>query len=131
VETLKAGLKAADSGERYWAALGLLMQKRHQELQGALNDPAPSVRIVAAEAIGRFGAEQDLQKALDVLIGLSAADTNGAYVSMQALNAIQSLGAKAESLKPKLRTLQTKDPNAPARPNDYAFRMVRTLLNEK
>jgi uncharacterized sulfatase len=126
---LLASLKDSDSGVRYWAALGLLMLERHAELAGSLNDPAPAVRIVAAEAQGRFGAPESLPKALDTLLALSDAAVNSAYVSMQALNAIQSIGKKAESVKPRLAALQVRDPRAPARANEYAARMVKTLLS--
>jgi uncharacterized sulfatase len=126
---LVASLKDSDSGVRYWAALGLLMLERHTELAGSLNDPAPAVRIVAAEAQGRFGAPESLPKALDTLLALSDAAVNSAYVSMQALNAIQSIGKKAAGAKPKLAELQVRDPKAPARVNEYAPRMVKTLLS--
>lgn len=124
------GLRDSDSGVRYWAALGLLMQQRADELLPVMNDPAASVRIVAAEAVGRFGDASQLPRVLDTLIGLAAADVHGAYVSMQALNAIEALGEKAASLKPKLKTLQTTDPSVGPRPNDYAFRLVKTMLGE-
>jgi uncharacterized sulfatase len=130
VPKLQACLKDADSGVRYWGALGLLMQARKAELAGALNDPAPAVKIVAAEALGRFGDESDLKRAMETLVALAPADKNGAYVSMQALNAVEAIGAKANPWKPQLANIATNDPNAPTRPNDYVHRMLKQLLEQ-
>ncbi|MDA1276342.1 MAG: sulfatase-like hydrolase/transferase [Verrucomicrobia bacterium] len=101
IPVLKRALKDSDSAVRYWAALGLLMREQsgvapnRVELIAALEDSSPYVRIVAAEAIGRYGLETELKAALDTLVTLGPLDKNGAFVSMAALNAIDSLGAKA------------------------------------
>ncbi|MCR4415508.1 MAG: sulfatase-like hydrolase/transferase, partial [Thermoguttaceae bacterium] len=58
VPKLREGLKAADSGVRYWAATGLLIRgaaavaAARQDLRAALRDESPSVRIAAAWALG-------------------------------------------------------------------------------
>ncbi|HVW36091.1 MAG TPA: sulfatase-like hydrolase/transferase, partial [Pirellulales bacterium] len=65
-----ADAAGSDSAVRYWAALGILMrgesgvESAHAELTRALSDASPYVQIVAAEALGRYGNEQDLQKIL-------------------------------------------------------------------
>ena len=63
---LRAGLKDADSGVRYWAAQGLLIRgpsavaAAREDLRAALNDDSPTVRIVAARALGEYGNAEDL-----------------------------------------------------------------------
>ena len=52
---LEKRLKDPDSAVRYWAALGLLMRGIKQPLENSLTDASPYVRIVAAEALGRYG----------------------------------------------------------------------------
>ena len=67
-------MTANDSATRYWGAMGFLMQGKdgvafnHDILIDALEDPSDQVKIVAAEAIGRYGAEvDDLVQALPIL----------------------------------------------------------------
>ena len=52
-----------DSAVRYWGAMGLLMQEKagvkkgHAKLLEALNDKSPYVRVIAAEALGKYGSK--------------------------------------------------------------------------
>jgi hypothetical protein len=58
---LRKAIGDKDSGIRYWGTMGVFMRGKdavstaRTDLQRALNDPAPTVRIVAAEALARFG----------------------------------------------------------------------------
>ncbi|MBS1875484.1 MAG: sulfatase-like hydrolase/transferase [Acidobacteria bacterium] len=126
----------SDSGVRYWGAMGLLMRgaeavrASRQPLRRALEDQAPSVRIVAAEALARHGDEADLQPCLETLIALAHPVVNGAYVSVQALNAIDALGEKALSLKERVAALPDADPNAPARARtEYILRLKSSIAS--
>lgn len=89
-----------DSAVRYWGAIGLLMRgpaavgAAHPGLITALGDASPSVRIVAAEALGTFGPERDLEVALPVLTSLAHWGRNDVFTSLAALHAIEALGAK-------------------------------------
>jgi uncharacterized sulfatase len=133
---LKKLLKDDDSAVRYWAALGLLMrgpsavEAAREELTRALVDAAPAVRIAAAEALGRHGGAAALEKALPVLLELSDPVKNGAYVAIEALNAIDNLGDKAARLKDEIKKLPLKDPNAPQRANEYVPRLVSHLTGQ-
>jgi uncharacterized sulfatase len=124
----------ADSAVRYWAALGFLMRgptavnTATNNLAKALDDPAPAVRIAAAEALGRYGQEEELRKSLDVLLNLSNPVSNGPYVAIEALNAIDNLGPRAAGLKNAIAILPLNDPNTPRRPNDYVHRLVSHLI---
>ncbi len=112
-------LADSDSAVRYWAAMGLLMRESVDGIKEALSDSSPNVRAVAAEALGRYGGAEDLKRSLEALMELVPADKNGAYVSLLALNALESLGGKATPVKAALRTLELEDKTSPARARGY------------
>lgn len=131
---LRDGLGDADAAVRYWAAMGILirgdgaLRSTRVAIRRALQDESPSVRIVTARALGRFGDDADLRRALPVLMELAPPDKNGAYVSMLALDAIVALDDRAASLADALSAMPTKDPNAAKRANDYVQRLVKIVL---
>jgi hypothetical protein len=127
-------MQDANSGVRYWGAMGILMRgesevkRSRAPLRKALGDSSPSVRIAAAEALGRYGTEEDLGFAMPVLIQLANAPENGAYAAMQALNAIAALEKKAAPWKEQLQKLPAADPNSPARVrSEYTTRLLTRL----
>jgi len=130
---LREGLKDSDDAVRYWAALGLLMRGRRavrrarQDLRAALKDDSPTVRIIAARALGEHGNDEDVKLVLPVLEAAAPPDKNGAYVSMLDLNAIDALGDKAAPLIDTIKSMPTKDPSAPGRANSYVARLVKYL----
>jgi uncharacterized sulfatase len=131
---LVAALKDADSGVRYWAAMGLLMRGESAVKTGrtalaeSLGDDNGSVRIAAAEALGRFGAEEDLKQAMEVLLPLADAEKSGAYLAMQALNAIDALGPNAKPWKVQIMALPAADTKAPQRVRtEYIKRLLEVL----
>ena len=125
-----------DSGARYWAATGLLVRgapaiaKSRDQLLTMLKDPSASVRIVAARALGLHGTENDLPAVLAVLEELMQPAKSGAYAAMMALNAIDAMGAKAAPLRPKIKSMPSRDPSAPGRANGYVPRLVTALTSE-
>ncbi|HWR53163.1 MAG TPA: sulfatase-like hydrolase/transferase [Bryobacteraceae bacterium] len=132
---LAKAMQDPDGGVRYWGVMGALMRgaeevaSLHAGLSKALEDASPSVRIASAEALGRYGKEEDLEKVLPLLIELADPVKNGSYVAMHALNAIEALGKKAASLKEQLKALPTADPNSPARVrSEYTTNLVRRLI---
>jgi uncharacterized sulfatase len=100
-----------DSGARYWGTMGILirgeseLKATHKAVVKALDDSSPSVRIVAAEILGKYGTNEELARSLDTLIGLANPMTNNPYLAAQALNAIDALGKKAAPLKEKIAAL--------------------------
>jgi uncharacterized sulfatase len=130
---LKAGLRDDDSAVRYWAALGLLMRgrdvvrKSHDALIAAIEDPSPHVRIVAAEALGRYGEGDDSAKALRTLAEVADWSKHDVFVVIEALNAIESLGECARSLRPLIETLPTRGPSPNPRYSSYVPRLLATL----
>jgi uncharacterized sulfatase len=128
-------MKHQDSAVRYWGAMGILMrgadaaEKTESELLRALSDPSPYVRIVAAEAVGMYGDASDLEKALSVLLEHSNLETNGLYVSMLALNALDALGDKARSARAKITALPIEDPSVHPRMKSYVPRLIDKILD--
>ncbi|MDA1052829.1 MAG: sulfatase-like hydrolase/transferase [Planctomycetota bacterium] len=123
-----------DSAVRYWGAMGLLMRGEtgvsvsRGLLWKALNDESPGVRIAAAEALGRYGNKVDVAAALPVLLDLASPTENGVYTSMAALNAIDSLGAKAASAIKQIAELPTQDPKADGRMKGYVPNLIKKTL---
>jgi len=133
-ERLAANMRDPDSAVRYWGVMGALVRgagevrKTHASLRNAMRDPSPDVRIAVAEALGQFGADEDVQDALALLISLADSVKNGSYVALHALNAIDALGQKASPLKAQNAALTTLDPKSPARVNsEYTTKMVDWL----
>ena len=123
-----------DSAVRYWAAMGILIrgadevQKSAAALRKALDDRAPSVRIAAAEALGRYGTEADLERVVPLLIALANAPEHGSYVSIHALNAIDALGKKASRWKEQILAIPAVDEKSPARVNkEYTTNLLNRL----
>jgi uncharacterized sulfatase len=85
------------------------------------------VRITAAEALGRYGSDADAKSALDTLLELAPADRNGFYVSLLALNAIDSMGKRASSAKAKVAALNVVEQGLPQRLREYAPRLKERL----
>ena len=113
---VSAFLNDTDSAVRFWGVMGLLIRgaRKGPELEKALNDPSPYVRITAAEALRRP----------EVLVGLSSADQHGLYVSMWALNALDSTGGAPMDLPRPERKL-------PPRLAEYIPRLLESIRDKK
>ena len=134
-EQLQRLMTDADSGVRYWGAMGVLIRgaaevkANHAALVKALDDAAPSVRIAAGEALGRYGDAKDVAQVLPVLMTLASPEKNGPYVSMQALTAIDAMGPKAAPLKAQLAAMPNVAPGAPDRvKSEYIGRLQKQIL---
>jgi uncharacterized sulfatase len=129
-------LKDSDSAVRYWAALGLQMRgadtvrQSREALRKLLDDPAPAPRIAAAEAIGRFGNDQDAADAVRVLSELSPPVKNGSAVAILAMNALTTLGPKAKPALAVIRSMDPKDPKSPERLREYPPRLIAQLKED-
>jgi arylsulfatase A-like enzyme len=132
--SLKRALEDEDSAVRYWAAMGFLMRGTDAvatakgPLHKALEDPSPYVRIVAAEALGRYGDRQDSARALSVLLTLAPPDANGVYVSMFALNAVDALGNKAKSALEIIKHMPTRAKRTPPRTGGYVASLIQKIV---
>lgn len=128
------GLKDPDSGVRYWTVMGILMRgesavtQHAAALRDAMKDPAPSVRIPAAEALGRYGKGPDVTTALDTLMELAPIDKNGLYVSLAALNAIDALGPRAKPALARLEALPQQAEGLEQRLRGYVPRIAKDII---
>jgi uncharacterized sulfatase len=103
------GLKDGDSAVRYWAALGYVMRGKSPGLLAG--DASPSVRAVAAEGVGCFGAPGEARVAAEALLALGNAEKHGVYVAMLALNGLSNMGDRAPAdIRAKVKEL----PDGPA-----------------
>jgi len=129
VPQLRESCRDADSGVRYWGVMGALVrggagvEAMSAELRTALTDPSASVRIVAAEALLRFGPPEAAAAGLAALKASADPTKVGAYASIAALNTINELGAKAAGLHDFVRTMPPSDPTAVARGDGYVARL--------
>lgn len=130
-------LQHADSGVRYWGVMGILQRgpKMVSELRAdlikLLDDPAPSVRIAAAEALGTHGPDDDLPRVLATLKACADPSQTSAYAATSALNVIDRLGEKAFPLVEFIKTMPTKDPQAVERANGYVTRLQQKILRQR
>ena len=97
------------------------------ELQKALADAAPCVRMAAASALSQCGTQADLDKSLPVLVDLAPAGKHGVNVSLMALNAIEALGPKADFCIAALQKL-AKQSKGGGRTQSYDGRIFSNLL---
>jgi arylsulfatase A-like enzyme len=130
---LKQMLKDEDSAVRYWATLGILMRGRsavnesRRELESALADSSPYVRINAAEALGTHGTAEDAARVLPMLVELSSLQSNPLFVALWSLNAIDALGMKAAGAADAIKALPRSAPGEKPRTSSYAPRLIEDI----
>jgi uncharacterized sulfatase len=118
-------LNDADSAVRYWTAQGILIRgaeavgEAKPALRKALDDPAPAVRTVAAQALGQYGDAGDREKALAVLVEIANPQKNNYWASLRALTALNSLGEKAKPVLDQIKALPARGGGADQRTGEY------------
>lgn len=136
VGRLMRGLRDPDSAVRYWAALGALMREENgvssmrRPLLAALEDEEVSVRIIAAQALGQYGSDDDAKQALEVLVEAAPIEAHSLYASMAALNAISSMGPRASSAKATVAKMSTDISNYDGRLNNYVPRLMQEITGQ-
>ncbi len=135
-EELRAGLQDGDGAVRYWAALGALIRggEAVEALSGvlreALEDEDPAVRVVAGEALGRYGRQDDARRALTTLVNLADGERHGIYVSMAALNALDYMDDRASPSLEKILGLPTELRDMNARFRAYLPNLVAKIRSD-
>ncbi len=137
-EKIEEGIRGAfqneDSIIRYWACTWALINKKpglkiaHDELLASLDDESVSVRIVAAEALGRYGSDSDLKRALPVLLKAADLNQSDVYTAVAALNAIDYLDEKAASVRDKIASLPLENEKTLPRTKSYVPRLLQKIL---
>ena len=135
-EQLPGLIKNDDSAVRYWAAMGYLIRgkngvrKGRESLVAALEDKSPSVRIIAAEALGRYGRNIEAKRAAKVLMQYADPAKNGICLSMYALNALDVIGEHANPHREAIGKMARIDPKANSRMRNYANRLIGRILSD-
>ena len=107
-------------------------QKFQAELRSVMNgelasDAGPAARIVAAEALGKFGSESDLSASLDLLIDYADVEKHGVYTAQAALIALDELDT-LRLLRDRIAMLPRTAPGIHARMNSYIPRLIEKTL---
>ena len=135
-EQLPGLIKSDDSAVRYWAAMGYLIRgkngvrKGREVLVAALEDKSPSVRIIAAEALGRYGRNSEAKRAAKVLMQYADPAKNGICLSMYALNALDVIGEHVNPHREAIGKMARIDPKANSRMRNYANRLIGRILSD-
>jgi uncharacterized sulfatase len=132
---LRKALTDADSGVRYWGALGLRIRgatavtPAKTELEKLLKDPSIEVRIAAAQALAQFGGDSAAATALAVLAELAPWRPNNVFTSMAALSALDALDRArvAAAIGNALPTWSRTGPMPDARYSSYVPRLLEDL----
>jgi len=128
-------LNDKDSGVRYWGAIGLLAHEQagiaagHDALVTALGDESPIVRIIASEALGRFGNATDAAAALEVLLKYAGPESNY-YLAISAWNGLDYLDDRARPALPQLKAIEAHRTNVPPRIGEYTVRLKNKTLSD-
>ncbi len=134
VPELTAALGHSDSAVRYWGAVGLLARggsavgAARPALRLALGDASTSVQVSAEEALGRFGAEEDLTPALDLLLARANLDDNDLFTAMQALNALDYLDDRAAGAIEAIRALPREQAGMRRQFQSYVPQLIDKVL---
>lgn len=134
VPEMTAALGHADSAVRYWGAVGLLARGEpavgvaRLRLREALDDPSTSVQVTAAEALGRFGPEEDLAAVLDRLLSRANLDANDLFTSVLALNALDYLDDRARNAVEAIRALPREQAGMRRQYRSYVPQLVDKIL---
>jgi len=116
-------LEHEDAGVRYWAAVGCLIlgEKTNpalQKLRSRLDDPAPNVRAVAAEILGKSDSPE---KPLGVLKDLLYHSNE--KVRLHAINAVDNLDENALPILASIKDKMNDDSN-------YIVRVTQKVLED-
>ena len=136
VPELTAALGHADSAVRYWGAVGLLARGEpavgaaRLRLRETLDDPSTSVQVTAAEALGRFGPEEDLAPALDRLLSRANLDANDLFTAVLALNALDYLDDRARDAVEAIRALPREQAGMRRQYRSYVPQLVDKILSD-
>lgn len=134
LDELQLALRDQDSAVRYWSALGLLMRgsqgvtRARTALGAALRDSSPSVRVIAAQALGQYGNRAESAAAVEVLLDAARLDEHGIYVAMLALNALDALDHRAAFAHQTIAALPRQHETVDRRMRSYVDNLIKKTL---
>lgn len=127
-EILLDFLNDPEPSVRYWGANGLLLAQEKARpyldvIKKAAQDPAESVKIIAAETLYRMGETTLARKAL-----LEVLQSDNPYARTQAMNVIDYVNDQSNEIKNSVLAIGKKADTFKG--SDYDLRMVRFLLDK-
>lgn len=126
----------ADPSVRAWVATGLLLRgaeavrARQGWLRERLQDTSWSVRVAAAEALGRYGALADRDAALAVLVSAADLSSHDVRLAVAALNALDALDQRAWPVREAIAALPRGGDHVPDRMRNYVPRLLDRIAEE-
>jgi uncharacterized sulfatase len=127
----RSALRDPDSAVRYWAAQGYLVRRQMDgELRSALSDSSPYVRAIAAEALARYGNEEDGRTAVAALLAMADVRKNGLFVALAAMTGLNAAGRKAGAVKEAISALPREAEGVEERFKTYLPRLMENTLAE-
>jgi uncharacterized sulfatase len=124
-------LDHSDPAIQYWAATGFLVRGQHavwphrDRLRTLMRgDRAPTARVVAAEALVRYGNETDRKQALQALMELGNNHKTNQFTAIAALNAVDKLDEMAIPVLDQILKLPSTPENGPKRAQKYTGRLL-------
>jgi uncharacterized sulfatase len=114
---------------RYWGLMGILFggessfQAHKPAVVRLVDDMSVGTKIIAAELLASFGDQAEREAALQSLLFYSDYRNSNALGAVAALNSIDRLGDKADSVRESLKLVPAVDPSFP-RGKSYIKRML-------
>lgn len=128
-EVLASSLEDEVAAIRYWGLMGILFEgeSRFQKHKPAVvrlaEDSSVGTQIIAAELLVSFGGQAEREQALEKLLHYSDYRNSNALGAVAALNSIDRLGDKADSIREQLKLVPPVDPSFP-RGKSYIKRLL-------
>lgn len=137
VPALIEDLSHRDAAVRYWAVTGLLVRGQdavwpHREriVTVMQEDEAPTVRVVAAEALARYGKDVHLRRARQALLELGNPEASDPFAAIAALNVVDKLDEHMLPIRDELARLAKRPSNGPRRASGYTERLLEKILSD-
>jgi uncharacterized sulfatase len=129
--------QSPDSACRFWLASGLLLRaqldKNRTTCVGMArrmsNDPSPYVRCLANETLARFGSGVDRQPAIDALLKMADARSEGYFAALMALNSLEWCQPDKQQIGLSLDGLPEMSGGLHQRYKTYIPRMIQRILH--
>lgn len=127
----------ADTGVRYWAAIGLRIrgqesvQAQRDLLRRLLADRSAEVAIAASQALISGGDTEDMELATQLLIARADWSRNDVFVSMAALNGLESLPNWPTDVRAAVASFGANGDGPHARYKEYVPRLLESLNSRR
>lgn len=118
---------------RYWGVMGMLMRgaeavEKHLDVVAkAMEDESPYVALVAARALATFGNEQQRSAAIEYLFEHADWKKNDVFVSIVALDSLNSIHDQLEGYRARIDGLSDKGVSPDGRYDSYVPRLIESL----